>query len=245
MKPNAQLPIILILASLLSFGCEPDAFEESKTVYLGLLQDTSGSRLLEAGMDEGFFELSFRFAEKSGRQWLIERYDASMPAQRPIQMEVVLSPPPPGLLEADYKEQHERIDSIREANGEQLINFLEQASKPPASVPKVDYTWLAKNLKSILSNLTDSASFQHRILFIDSDLKEHMENHSEQFLPAPIVKMLNRAILSGAHIYICTEADHELVRATGLKAELINHPHDLFRKLSYIVPPSKLISNGK
>jgi len=217
MKSNSILASLVLL--LIGSCTSPAPLED----YIGILRDTSGSRIVPVQIGEAYLLEVEQTLGSSGSGKRVEVYDATSAAARPIAVHWQSVPEPLPAFDARYRQRQDEMKRVRSENHAAFQAFVGRATAPASATTDNSQSYLNKNLKVALANLMDS-SYQKRILLIDSDLLDDPKGQPEAYISQKVVRQLNEAKDRGANIYLYSETDREVLDSLGLQVEILSHP---------------------
>ena len=232
-------------ALFLFSACRPQPPEDPGRVYMGVLIDTTGSRLVKSDIQASFYESIKEMAEESGCKWYLELYHASAAAPKPKQLRIKPLPPPPDILETDYREKENQIEEIRRLNQRATETFIAdmQASGKKAGIEK-EYTWLNKNIAFLCSHLTDT-TFVYRFAFLDTDFLNDTAAEDEGFISDKAISQLRQVVEGGAIIFVYTESDYDMLRSRGVRAKQVSQDDWVLEHIQDIIQQQKQNNYGQ
>lgn len=242
-----RLPHITTAIWVLSllFACSPQPPQVPQRVYMGVLTDTTGSRLVKSDIQASFYESIRKTAEKSGSKWYLELYHASAAAPKPKQLRVRRLPPSPSILEAGYREKENQIEEIKRSNQRAIEAFIAdiQASGKKAGKDK-EYTWLNKNIALLCGHLTDT-TFAYRFALLDTDFLNDTAADGKGFISDEAINQLKQSVERGAIIFVYTESDYNLLSSQGVRAIQVSHYDWVLEHIQDIIQQQNRINHGQ
>ncbi len=161
----------------------------------------------------------------------IELYDLTSKTAQPIVAYLEPVPKPLPAYDNRYNARKEAIQKTREHNHKVYSEFVKRAIAVPSDSLAYRHSYLNKNLKVVLPNLTDT-NYQNHILLLETDLKDDPKGQPMQLLSRELTDRLNQATQKGAVIFLSTETDRSLVDSIGLEVRPLTHPDNFIEELN-------------
>lgn len=200
--------------------------------YIAVVRDTSGSREVTSAINQKFLENLGNALMHTSNGKHIELYDLTSKTAQPLVVDLEPVPKPLPAYDNRYNARKKAIQNIREHNQKVYSEFVGQAIAVPSDSLAYRYSYLHKNLKVVLPNLTDTF-YQNHILLLETDLKDDPKGQSMQLLSGELTEQLNRAIQKGAMVFLSTETDRSIITdSIGLEARPLAHPDNFIKKLN-------------
>lgn len=210
----------------------------TEQIYISFLADRSSSMDGRDTMTNAFMKEVLHWVEQTDMQSTIQFYNVAHTYPRPILCSYELQHNNDDKYSLEAKKRKSENATIRTTNQKATKQFLqgfhrEYSNYNPKATKDGDYTYLDRHLSALSRNLMDT-TFKHRVLLIYSDMIDHERGKKPHLLSKTTIEQLNRAIQTGAAIYVVTYVNTQHKDLRQLNATFLTHYSDFLRHLTTI-----------